>query len=138
MRHPLHPVVVHFPIACWSLVTLGDWVGIFWANDLVIALVQILLIIGCITALIAMMAGLYEITRLADVSQPVQLLIDYHQYAAIISLSLYSMSLFIRWDSGITIQSLWVCLSSTAGFISLMVTGWYGGRLVYQHRVGSQ
>ncbi|WP_343251093.1 DUF2231 domain-containing protein, partial [Pseudoxanthomonas sp. KAs_5_3] len=24
MRHPLHPALVHFPIACWSLATAGD------------------------------------------------------------------------------------------------------------------
>ena len=27
MKHPLHPALVHFPIACWSLATLADIAG---------------------------------------------------------------------------------------------------------------
>ena len=32
MRHPLHPALVHFPIACWSLATAADLAGLAFAE----------------------------------------------------------------------------------------------------------
>ena len=29
MRHPIHPMLVHFPVATWSISTLGDIAGLF-------------------------------------------------------------------------------------------------------------
>ena len=30
MSHPLHPALVHFPIACWSLATVTDLASLYW------------------------------------------------------------------------------------------------------------
>jgi uncharacterized membrane protein len=27
-RHPLHPAIVHFPIACWSLAVVADFASL--------------------------------------------------------------------------------------------------------------
>src|SRR5690606_40767462 len=32
MKHPLHPALVHFPIACWTLATLAD-IGSRWWGE---------------------------------------------------------------------------------------------------------
>jgi uncharacterized membrane protein len=34
MRHPLHPAIVHFPVACWSLTVITDFAGL-WLGETV-------------------------------------------------------------------------------------------------------
>jgi uncharacterized membrane protein len=135
MSHPIHPLIVHFPIACWSLVTIGDGLMFFgWALSFA-PLINGMLLMGCIFALVAMLAGLYELLRL-HIMEDVQQVVDCHMYAAVVTLCFYSISLFIRWNGGVPMPSVWALLGSFLGFVSLIVTGWYGGRLVYQYGVG--
>jgi len=67
--HPWHPVIVHFPLACWVLATLVDVAsrlfsmpllpGIEWA-----AVAHLLLWTGIVMAVPAMIAGLVDYARL--------------------------------------------------------------------------
>src|SRR3546814_14287794 len=52
-RHPLHPALVHFPVACWSLATIAD-VASLWLGQPAWWLAGVLLVIGTIAALAAM------------------------------------------------------------------------------------
>src|SRR3546814_15511619 len=64
-RHPLHPALVHFPVACWSLATIAD-VASLWLGQPAWWLAGVLLVIGPIAALAAMGAGLFEFARIAE------------------------------------------------------------------------
>ena len=135
MKHPVHPLIVHFPIACWSLSTLGDLLNTF-AKTHIIDDIEILMLIGCLSAIIAMVAGIYEVTRIKPATH-ISITIERHVYAAIITFSLYSLSLFLRWDSGFLSEpDSWAIVASFAGFLSLVIAGWYGGNLVYKYGIG--
>lgn len=134
MNHPLHPLIVHFPIACWSLSTLGDLLGMFFTHNQTQA-IELLLLIGCISAIVAMAAGVYEITKIKDI-EPISTTVDHHMYAAMISWVFYSLSLYLRWDNHLFIKTtLWAIVTSILGFISLVIAGWYGATLVYRYGV---
>lgn len=137
MNHPVHPLIVHFPIACWSLSTFGDVVEMFIPTNQSQA-IGILIFIGCISAVGAMAAGLYDAVKLKDheqLSKP----LDNHMYAAIAAWCLYLLSLTIRWDGGLSFASnTWAVVTSIAGFICLVIAGWYGANLVYVHGVGTK
>lgn len=136
MNHPIHPLLVHFPIACWSLSTLGDLATIFLPYPLV-PIISLLLFVGCITAIIAMSAGLYEVSKIKDI-ESIQKTVDMHMYAAVLAWCFYCISLYFRWDNHFVNEfNLWATSTSVIGFISLMVAGWYGGILVYRHGVGT-
>jgi len=135
MNHPVHPLVVHFPIACWSLSTFGDLTGIMFTNSHTEA-IGLLMLIGCISAIAAMAAGLYEISKVKNID-PASNTVDHHMYAAVAAWCFYSLSLYLRWDDGFyTEPNIWAIVTSVVGFISLIITGWYGANLVYTHGVG--
>jgi len=137
MKHPVHPLIVHFPIACWSLSTFGDIAGMFLTINLSQA-IGVLMFIGCVSAVCAMAAGLYDVTKLKDIEQ-ISDVIDHHMYAAITAWSFYLLSLYLRWEEGLSVApNMWAAVTSIVGFICLMITGWYGANLVYVYGIGTK
>lgn len=135
MSHPLHPALVHFPIACWSLATAADAASLFWGEP-AWRLAGWLLVIGTVTALAAMLAGFVELLKIATDS-PAMRTAHRHLLSAVTALSCYAASLFLRLD-GTALQppgTMEFALDA-AGFTALCVTGWLGGTLVYRHGVG--
>ncbi len=65
MRHPLHPALVHFPIACWSLAVVSDFASL-WLGESAWRWSGGLLAVGCVVALAAMLAGLMEFSRIPE------------------------------------------------------------------------
>ncbi len=135
MAHPIHPALVHFPIACWSLATIGDIAGLQWGVQ-VWWLSGTLLQLGLITALAAMVAGLIDLGKIAEESPAMQLA-NWHMRLVVSAWSLYAASLFMRLNgTTLTPPSITAIGLSVAGFLLLGVAGWLGGQLVYGHGIG--
>ena len=135
MRHPLHPALVHFPVACWSLTTAADLAGLHFGEP-AWRLAGALLVIGLVTAVPALLAGLYELTHVADES-PAWRSVHLHMGAMSAALTLYAISLFARLDHTTLLAPNTIALAcSIAGFLCLTGGGWLGGKLVYQYRLG--
>ncbi|MBL8497898.1 DUF2231 domain-containing protein [Nitrosomonas sp. JL21] len=137
MKHPIHPMLVHFPIATWFLATLADLASLF-TNEQVGWVAGVLLVIGTITALLAMITGLVELGKI-DAQSPAMKIANQHMVLIMTSWSFYAASLFMRLNGTVLEQpgTLAVILS-VAGFIFLCSAGWMGGKLVYQYGVGIQ
>lgn len=87
-------------------------------------------------ALIAMGGGLFDLLKIKSDS-PAMKVLNQHIVFVVITWSLYATSLFLRIEEKTLIQAgtLEVGLS-VAGFLCLCVTGFLGGRLVYEYGVG--
>jgi len=134
MRHPLHPALVHFPIACWSIATGADIAGLWWPAAITLA--AAVLIIGLVSALAAMTAGLVELRRIGG-QHPASRDVDRHMIWAMSAWGLYAMSLFARLHGARLVPPGMLAMSlSAAGFVCLAIAGWLGGRLVYHHGLG--
>jgi uncharacterized membrane protein len=134
-RHPLHPAMVHFPVACWSLATLADLASL-WLGQPAWWLAGVLLAIGTLLALAAMATGLLEFVRI-EAGSPALRDASRHMMLAMAAWILYAASLFLRLHGSVLIAPAWLALAtSLAGFLCLVATGWMGGRLVYTHRLG--
>ncbi len=135
MSHPIHPILVHFPIAFWSFATLGDLLSLKYGERLS-DITGTCLILGTLMALIAMGGGLYDLLKIKS-DNPAMKVLNQHLVFVVITWSLYAASLFLRIEEKALIQAgtLEVGLS-VAGFICLCVTGFLGGRLVYEYGVG--
>lgn len=135
MSHPMHPALVHFPIACWSLATLADVLGIFIDEPTWRAACW-LIATGNVTAIAAMGAGLFEL-RKVDPSGAAMRDANRHLLLAMTAWCLYGASLLARLDRQELVPPGVVAIGlGAAGFLALAGAGYLGGRLVYTHRVG--
>jgi len=135
-EHPLHPAMVHFPIACWSLASFADVVTLFRPDEIVWQLSGALLVVGSLTAMIAMLTGLLEFSKLKQ-QHPALKTANRHMLLVMISWCLYTTSLFLRLEEASIISpSLLAIGLSLIACAVLLLAGWYGGKLVYRFGVG--
>ncbi|MGS1015487.1 DUF2231 domain-containing protein [Allosphingosinicella humi] len=134
--HPLHPAMVHFPIAFWSLATVCDGLAYFglaetWAHG------WVLIGLGLAIGLVAMAAGFMELTRLAEEAQVAA---QRHMMTMGLAWICYLGALMSRLQDGTPIAEpamLPVALSAV-GFVLLLIGGWLGGNLVYRYGAGRE
>ncbi|MBL1275703.1 MAG: DUF2231 domain-containing protein [Ectothiorhodospiraceae bacterium] len=135
MSHPLHPLIVHFPVACWSLGSLAGIADLFQVET-VAGFSAPLIFTGLILAVPAMLTGLLELgkTRGDKVAQDTVMT---HISFVLMAWLLYAASYYMRgqdMDNALLLTHVF----SITGFVTLCFAGWYGGKLVYTHGVGVQ
>jgi len=129
LGHPLHPALVHFPIALLLSATIADlaWVAGITTNTQFGA---VLIAGGLVGGLLAMGAGMYDLTRLD------QALVPYatrHMAAVGLAWLGYAVALYLRKDSlltGAALGTAGIAISLVSAVV-LALGGWLGGRLVY-------
>ena len=137
MRHPLHPALVHFPIACWSLATAADLASLWWGTP-AWRLAGVLLVVGTVTAIAAMATGMVELLKVGG-DHPATRDLDRHMLLAMATWGLYAASLLLRLQGTALARPDAIGLGlSMAGFVCLCMTGWLGGTLVYGHGLGRE
>ena len=135
MSHPLHPALVHFPIACWSLATVADVASLRWGKPAWM-LAGVLLALGTLIALAAMATGFIELMKVGA-EHPATRDLNRHLLLMLTAWCLYATSLFLRLQGTTLTPPDIVDLSlSVVGFVVLGIGGWFGGKLVYTHGVG--
>ena len=134
-RHPLHPALVHFPVACWSLATAADFAGYAWGEP-AWQLAGVLMLAGTAIAVAAIAAGFVEYLKV-DEHSPALPDVHRHMVFAVTAWSCYAASLFLRVQSGSLAAPDGIAVAlSAGGFVSLCCAGWMGARLVYGHGIG--
>ncbi|MCK1624922.1 DUF2231 domain-containing protein [Bradyrhizobium sp. 147] len=133
--HPIHPMLIPFPIALLVATFACDLVfwatsNAFWAEAGFWTLTA-----AIVTALLAAIAGLADflgnaqIRALSDAWQ--------HMIGNLIAVLLAVVSLWMRYRYGTADAVLpWGILLSAVVVGMLLFTGWKGGDLVYHHRIG--
>lgn len=135
MRHPLHPALVHFPIACWSLATAADLASPVWGEP-AWRLAGVLLVAGIGFSIPAMLAGFLELAKVAE-DNPAIKDVNRHMIMVMSALTCYVVSLFLRLHGTELIEPGLLAIGlSVLGFLCLGMAGWLGGKLVYGHRLG--
>jgi uncharacterized membrane protein len=132
--HPIHPMVITFPVACFILAFVSDLAfaktaGGFWA-----AASLWLLGIGLIMAALAALTGLIDVMG----DDRVRSLPDawLHAVGNIIAVLIELYNWYARYEHGASvIVPVGIVLSGVTVLI-LLFTAWKGGELVYRHRVG--
>src|SRR5205823_13589587 len=137
LRHPLHPMLVHFPIGLFLLSLLLDLASLALpsAPDLVRDSFYAMLL-GVITALIAAVPGFVDYTDIRS-DHPAKRTATVHLTLNLIVVALYGINLGVRSSSLVDpkIQMVPMILSFI-GVALLSVSGYLGGRLVYDDGIG--
>jgi len=132
--HPLHPMLVHFPVAFWSLSAGCDLLGYFGVAEAWSAAV-LLQALGLATAIPAMASGIADFGLLKDGAVATA---TRHMMLMGLAWTTYACAALAHLDGGTVVAepaALAVVLSA-AGFAIMSVGGWYGGQLVYRFGVG--
>lgn len=136
MRHPLHPMLAHFPVACWSLATLADFASLHFGRS-AWQLSGTLMGIGVVMALPTVVLGVFELIQVPDEPGPMRNTYA-HMGLMLAALGLYVASWMMRIHDGHLQAPDGAALAvSAVGFVVLLVGGWLGGTLVYGYGVGS-
>jgi uncharacterized membrane protein len=136
--HPIHPLLVHFPVALWPASLLWDGVG-WWEGGVVWSQMSYwCLALGCAMAAFAAIAGFCDYLRLAP-QAPALSTATTHMLIMLIATTAFVASLVVRAVSGRALPPTPLALGlSLVGFAFLVAGGWLGGTLVYRYGVGRE
>jgi uncharacterized membrane protein len=130
--HPIHPMLVGFPIGLCALSFVADVIRLFaggrpvWFDVALYAIAG-----GVIGALLAAVPGFVDYLSITDAR--VRDIAFAHMVTALFVVALFGMSFWLRWggDAGYLPVAV-----SAAGLVLLGVAGWLGGEMVFVHGMG--
>ncbi len=135
--HPIHPMIIPFPLALWTTSFVADVIYYFWRGSSLPVISKFLLAAGCLGAIAAAIPGIIDWSAIRN--SKVKRIANWHARLNIIALIIFATSLYLRMKVG----APWVNYSlkipfllSLIGMILISVSGWLGGALSFEHGVG--
>ncbi|MCQ3972052.1 MAG: hypothetical protein DPW09_01255 [Anaerolineae bacterium] len=133
-RHPIHPMLIVFPIAFFIGLLATD-LGYWWTADPFWARVSLWSAgAGLVTGVLAAVFGLVDFLTIGRAREHKAGWIHFLGNATVLVLAL--VSLWWRWQDPVTAVLPWGLTISAIIGVLLIVTGWLGGELVYRHMIG--
>jgi uncharacterized membrane protein len=133
-NHPIHPMLNVFPIALWVFSLVCDIIyhagshNPVWKDYAFYSIAG-----GVIGALLAAIPGFIDYLSLTD--GDVKNVATTHMVLNLIVVAVFLFNLGIRYNPSPNAEVFGVVLSVVA-VACLCLSGWFGGSLVYEHRVG--
>jgi uncharacterized membrane protein/nitrite reductase/ring-hydroxylating ferredoxin subunit len=132
--HPLHPILVGFPIAFFTGTFFFDLLGIVRDEPSFTATARYLLIAGIGTALIAAIPGFIDFLHTVPPRSSAKKRASTHGILNLCMVALFSIALIYRAGNGASPQ-IWT-VAEGAGLILMVIAGWMGGTLVHRNQIG--
>lgn len=135
LQHPLHPMVVVYPVAFLSTTLVTDvvfWLhgGPFWAEASFW-----LATAGFATGVVASLLGLAEFLLVREVRT--RLAGWTHLITALMALSLAGANAQLRVDDPVAAVLPWGIILSAVMALMVGIAGWIGGTLTFGHGIGT-
>jgi uncharacterized membrane protein len=131
--HPIHPMLVPFPIVCFVGAFVTDIFFVYGAGSGWATASQWLLGFGLATAALAALAGFADFMgddRIRGLGVALR-----HMIANVTAVVIAVINLLIRLTTPDTVPTIGIFLSGLTVLV-LLYSGWLGGHLVYVHRIG--
>ena len=133
-RHPIHPMLIVFPIGLWVFSLVCDVIyyagphNVFWE-----VLAFYTMAGGVVGALLAAIPGFIDYLALSD--RRLKRIATIHMVLNLVVVALFIFNLGLRFNASPSTEMVRLVLSLVAIGL-LCVSGWLGGALVYEHHVG--
>lgn len=135
--HPIHPMIIPFPIALWVFSLVADLIYL-WRGNLVwrdyIAFYTLLG--GIIGAAVAAVPGFIDWLSLQD--RNVVKIANWHARLNVIALLIFLASFYLRTTNGSALVNGSYAIAiglSIFGVILISISGYLGGEMVFKHGV---
>lgn len=132
-RHPIHPLLVAFPIASFVGALVADSVFLYQDEDFWARAAEWLVGAGLATGALAALFGLTDFLTIPR-ARRWEGWVHFLGNATVLGLA--SVNLVIRLDDHLANVNPWGVVLSSATVGILLITGWTGGELAYRHHVG--
>lgn len=136
--HPIHPMVVHFPIALLLTSSLFDGLALRWRAEQFRETSLSLLVVGVLTAGVAVVTGHFAEEAVEHSGIPKQA-IEIHEELGFavfwVFLALLGLRLAMYWGWMREHPKL-VLASSLGGAVLMLIASYFGGDLVYRFGAG--
>jgi uncharacterized membrane protein len=135
--HPIHPMLIPFPIALWVFSLIADLIFLWRGNPVWRDWIAFYaLLAGIIGAALAAVFGIIDWLSIKD--PKVKRTADWHARLNVIALLVFAASFYLRTTSGSRMVSgsytIPVVLS-VLGVLLITISGYLGGELVFRHGV---
>jgi len=132
--HPLHPMLVTFPIAFFSA-TLATDIIFWWSGNPLWALFSFWLLVGGLLGGFAAAAtGFLDFLLVPAIRH--YFTSWSHMLSAILLMALAAANLLQRWNDPTGMVLPWGLFLSLMMMAMVGVSGWLGGKLVFEHNLG--
>src|SRR5215212_7330472 len=135
--HPIHPMIIPFPIALWAFSLVADVIYLWRGNPVWRDWVAFYALLGgIIGAALAAVFGIIDWLSIKD--REVKKVADWHARLNVIALLVFAAGFYLRTTGGASLVGgsyTIPVLLSVVGVILITVSGWLGGELVYRHGV---
>jgi uncharacterized membrane protein len=134
-NHPIHPMLVVFPIGLWIFSLICDLIGTSVATTGVWFTVALYTMVGgLIGALAAAVPGLIDLLYYKGGAPPVKKIALTHMTINLTVVVLYAVNIWLSMSSQ---ESMKVSIVlSIIGVCMIAVSGWLGGQMVHVYGVG--
>jgi uncharacterized membrane protein len=131
--HPIHPMLVHFPIVLWTVAVVAYVARAAGVTESADAVAKFANGSGLIMAMLAMLAGLFELRTIDSRSEAMRVA-TWHMMIMATAWACFLVALLLSMSIGLdySMAQLGVVICAVAGFLLMAVGGWLGGRLIYE------
>ena len=136
MGHPIHPMLIPFPIALWVFSLVGDLIYLRGGNPVWEWVAFYTLAGGIVGALLSAVFGIIDYFGIKD--RKASSIAAWHARINVLALLIFAGSFYLRTTggSGLVNRSLTIPVAlSVVGVILITISGWLGGELVFKHGV---
>jgi uncharacterized membrane protein len=135
--HPIHPMIIPFPIALWVFSFVADLVYLWRGNPVWKDWIAFYTLLGgIIMAAVAAVPGLIDWLSLKE--PKVVKIANWHARLNVIALLVFVGSFYLRTTSGAQLvgdSHTIPLLLSVLGVVLITISGWLGGEMVFRHGV---
>jgi uncharacterized membrane protein len=137
--HPIHPMLVHFPVAFWTVAAAAYVTDALGMGETAAAIAKFSNATGLIMAIFAIAAGLLELRTIDSQSEAMRVA-TWHMMVIATAWVCFLLAFVLPISAGAALDHSTAQLagvaSAGAGFLLMSVGGWLGGRLVYEFGIG--
>jgi len=135
--HPIHPMLIPFPLALWTTSFATDVLFYFHRNSTLLYVAKYLIAAGILGAAAAAIPGIIDWAAIKD--REVKKVANWHARLNIVALIIFCVSLYFRLGRNGELVGRHLTipfLLSLVGVILISISGYLGGDLAYRYGMG--